>query len=84
MTKKDWTILFVRLLGLYLIGTHLATFATTSASLIITLLSGSPGRSIQLSLFQVPVISLIALLVGLFLVLKASTVTAMLEKHDKR
>ena len=86
MNKDDWTVLFVRVVGLYLVATHLATFATTTASLLIALNQSAPGARppINIYLWQGPVVSALVLVIGLFLILKASAVSAAIQKHDKR
>jgi hypothetical protein len=82
MTKDDWTILFVRLVGLYLLVTHLATFATTTAGLILALTQNPRGPN-TLYIWQSPVVSLIVLLVAIFLITKAATINRILQKYDR-
>lgn len=85
MTKNDWTVLFVRVVGLYLVATHLASFVTTSASLIVALTQVMDKRQVtaNIYLWQGPVVSGLVLIIGLLLILKASTVSAAIQKHDR-
>ncbi|MCX6970440.1 MAG: hypothetical protein NTV93_09845 [Verrucomicrobia bacterium] len=79
MTKNDWTVLFVRVVGLYLVATHLASFVTTSASLIVALTQAMDKRQVSANIYmwQGPVVS------GLVLILKASTISTAIQKHDR-
>jgi len=85
MNKNDWTVLFVRVVGLYLVATHLATFTTTAASLIIALAQGAGTRQVaaNIYLWQGPVASGLVLLIGLFLVLRASAVSRAIQNNDR-
>ncbi len=85
MTKKDWTILFIRILGLYLVATHVATVAVTTASLIIASnQTPEAGRAAsQAYMWSGPFAALFVLLIGGTLILKAETVATMLLKKDK-
>ena len=85
MTKNDWTVLFVRVVGLYLVATHLASFVTTSASLVVALTQAMDKRQVtaNIYLWQGPVVSGLVLAIGLLLILKASTVSAAIQKHDR-
>ncbi len=85
MTKNDWTVLFVRVVGLYLVATHLASFVTTSASLIVALTQAMDRRQVTANIYvwQGPVVSGLVLIIGLLLILKASTVSAAIQKHDR-
>lgn len=83
MNKNDWTILFVRVVGLYLVVTHLATFATTAASLAIALTQAVDRRQVAIYLWQGPVVSALVLAIGLLLIFKASTISAIIQKNDK-
>jgi hypothetical protein len=85
MTKNDWTVLFVRVVGLYLVATHLASFVTTSASLIVAFTQAMDKRQVTASIYlwQGPVVSGLVLIIGLLLILKASTVSTAIQKHDK-
>jgi len=86
MSKDDWTVLFVRVVGLYLVATHLAAFVTTTASLLIALKQSAEGAHppVNIYLWQGPVVSSIVLAIGLFLILRASAVSAAIQKSDKR
>jgi len=85
MNKDDWTILFVRVVGLYLVATHLATFTTTTASLIIALTQAASTRQVaaNIYLWQGPVVSGLVLVIGLLLIFKASAVSAIIQKNDR-
>jgi len=85
MNKDDWTVLFVRVVGLYLVATHLATFTTTTASLIIALTQSAQGAHppVAIYLWQGPVVSGLVLVIGLFLILRASAVSKAIQKNDK-
>ena len=85
MTKNDWTVLFVRLVGLYLVATHFATFATTTASLVVALTNAVDPRQVtnNIYLWQGPVVSALVLASGLLLIFKASTVSAIIQKNDR-
>ena len=85
MTKNDWTILFVRVVGLYLIATHLASFVTTTASLVVALTQVMDKRQVTANIYvwQGPVVSGLVLVIGLLLILKASTVSTAIQKHDR-
>ena len=84
MSKNDWTVLFVRVVGLYLVATHLAAFATTTASLIIALTHAVGARQVaaNIYLWQGPVVSALTLGIGLLLVLNARSVGTILQKND--
>jgi hypothetical protein len=83
MTKTDWTVLFIRLVGLYLIATHFAIFVAGISVVIVVLKQAGMARAGDLQLWQSPAVAAIALAVGLFLVFKARIVTQVIEKHDK-
>ncbi len=85
MNKNAWTVLFVRVVGLYLVATHLATFATTTASLLIALTHAVDTRQVtsNIYLWQGPVVSGLVLVIGLLLIFKASAVSAIIQKNDK-
>ena len=85
MNKDDWTILFVRVVGLYLVATHLATVTTTTASLIIALAQAPGNRQVtaNIYLWQGPVVSVLVLVIGLLLIFKATAVSAIIQKNDK-
>lgn len=85
MNKDDWTVLFVRVVGLYLAATHLATFTTTTASLVIALTQSAQGAHppVNIYLWQGPVVSGLVLVIGLFLILRASAVSKAIQKNDK-
>lgn len=84
MNKNDWTILFVRLLGLYLVAIHIATFATTAATLVIVLTQGPKNVPVSYSVWQAPTVSLFILLIGLLLIAKAPSINAILQKNTPR
>jgi len=77
--------LFVRVVGLYLVATHLATFVTTSASLLVALSQSIDRRQVtaNIYLWQGPVVSALVLVIGTLLILKASTISAAIQKHDR-
>ena len=85
MSKNDWTVLFVRLVGLYLVATHFATFVTTTASLAVALTRAVDTRQVanNIYLWQGPVVSALVLVSGLLLIFKASTVGAIIQKNDR-
>ena len=85
MNKNDWTVLFVRVVGLYLVATHLATFTTTTASLIIALTQAPVTRQVaaNIYLWQGPVVSGLVLVIGLLLIFKAAAVSAIIQKNDR-
>ena len=83
MSKDDWTVLFVRVVGLYLVATHLATFATTTASLILALTQAPAGRPPNIYLWQGPVVSALVLVIGLLLIFRASAVSKAIQKNDR-
>ena len=85
MTKDDWTVLFVRVVGLYLVATHLATFVTTTASLLIALTQSAQGAHppVNIYLWQGPVVSGLVLVIGLFLILRATIVSKAIQNHDR-
>ena len=85
MTKKDWTILFIRILGLYLIATHIATFAVTTASLVIaaTQTQEVARAAGQAYMWTGPFASAMVLLIGVLLIAKANGVASILLKTDK-
>jgi hypothetical protein len=85
MTKNDWTVLFVRVVGLYLVATHLASFVTTTASLVVALTQVMDKRQVTANIYvwQGPVVSGLVLVIGLLLILKASTVSTAIQKHDR-
>ena len=84
MSKDDWTVLFVRVVGLYLVATHLATFTTTTASLIVALTQAA-GRQppATIYLWQGPVVSALVLVIGLLLIFRASAVSKAIQKNDR-
>lgn len=85
MSKNDWTTLFVRVVGLYLVATHTATFAATTATLVITLTQAPDAKPFPASLYlwQGPVVSGLVLLIGLLLIFNAAAVAAIVQKNDK-
>jgi len=85
MNKNDWTTLFVRVVGLYLVATHTATFATTTATLIINLTQAPDAKPFpaNIYLWQGPVVSGLVLLIGLLIIFNAAAVAAIVQKNDK-
>ncbi len=85
MNKNDWTTLFVRVVGLYLVATHMATFVTTSASLAIALTQAVDKRQVtgNIYLWQGPMVSALVLAIGLILIFKSSIVSTIIQKNDK-
>lgn len=85
MSKNDWTTLFVRVVGLYLLATHTATFATTTASLLIALNQAVDKKPVvaNIYLWQGPVVSGLVLLISLLLIFNASAISAIIQKGDK-
>lgn len=83
MNKNDWTTLFVRVVGLYLVATHTATFATTTATLIINLTQAAKPSPANIYLWQGPVVSGLVLLIGLLLIFNAAAVAVIVQKNDK-
>ena len=85
MTKNDWTTLFVRVVGLYLVATHTATFVTTTATLIIALSQAVDARPVASNIYswQGPVVSGLVLCIGLILVFQSSAISAIIQKNDK-
>lgn len=86
MSKNDWTVLFVRVVGLYLVATHLATFAITAASLIITLMQtkGAGLTTANLYVWQGPFVSTLALIIGLLLIFQAGPIAAAIQRNDPK
>lgn len=85
MSKNDWTTLFVRVVGLYLVATHTAAFATTTASFLVAMSQAVDKKPVASNIFlwQGPVVSGIVLVIGLLLIFKAATVSAVIQKNDK-
>lgn len=84
MTKHDWTALFIRILGLYLIATHVATFAVTTASLIIaSTQKDEAARVASQYLWSGPFASAMVLVIGVLLIARAGGLASLLLKKDK-
>jgi hypothetical protein len=84
MTKHDWTALFIRILGLYLIATHIATFAVTTASLVIaSTQKAEAARAASQYMWSGPFASAMVLMIGLVLIAKADGLAAVLLKKGK-
>lgn len=84
MTKDDWTLILVRLLGLYLIGTHLGAFITAVSTLIIVVSREPNLQNMPINTWQAPVVTTIGLVVGILLATKSRAVAAALQKSDKK
>jgi len=83
MTKHDWTVLLIRILGLYFFATYLATFITTTAALGIAIYSG-PKQPLNLTLLQGCFASAIILILASALISKANKIAAFLFRFDKK
>ncbi len=85
MSKNDWTTLFVRVVGLYLLATHTATFTTTTASLLLALIQATDRKQVLANLFlwQGPVVSGLVLAISLLLIFKAAAISSIIQKGDK-
>ncbi len=83
MTKHDWTVLLIRILGLYFLATHLATFITTTATLGITIYS-NPKQPLNLFMWQGPFASAIILILASVLISKADKIATFLFRLDKK
>ena len=84
MTRDDWTLIAVRILGLYLIGIHLGPFITAISTLIIVLTQSPNFQTMPVITWQSPVVTTIGLVVGLVLVSQSRAVAATLQKGDKK
>lgn len=84
MTRDDWTLIAVRVLGLYLIGTQLGAFITAVSTLIIVVSREPNLQNMPVSAWQAPVITTIALVAGIVFVTKARTIATSLQKADKK
>jgi len=85
VNKNDWTVLFVRVVGLYLVATHFATFTTTTASLILALTQSVGTRQVTSNIFlwQGPAVSGLVLVIGLLIIFKATIISAIIQKNDR-
>ena len=87
MTKEDWTFLFTRLLGLYLLVTYLPSFLTSTITFMMSLSfdvnsrypSHGPGFPYQ---WQGPVISAIVMSIGAIMTFKTKKVIAFIQRSD--
>ncbi|GAT31778.1 hypothetical protein TSACC_2172 [Terrimicrobium sacchariphilum] len=83
MTKHDWTVLLIRILGLYFLATYLATFITSTATLGIAIYS-SPKQPLNLTLVQGAFASAIILILASALISKAHKIAIFLFRFDKK
>lgn len=85
MTKKDWTVLFIRILGLYLIAMHIATFTVSTAKLVLaaTETQEVARAAGQAYMWSGPFAAAMMLVIGVLLIAKANGVAAILLKTDE-
>jgi hypothetical protein len=84
MTRDDWTLIAVRVLGLYLIGTQLGAFITSVSTLIIVVTRDPNLQNMPVSAWQAPVITTIVLVAGIVFVTKSRSIATWLQKSDKK
>ena len=81
MTKHDWLVLFVRVLGLYLIGTYLGSFVASLVACVAVILQKTPT---DIYVWKAPMVSGIVLIIGLVLVFAAPGVARVIEGDDRK
>ena len=84
MSRDDWTLISVRVLGLYLIGTHLGPFITSVSTLLIVLSRESHLQNMPVTTWQAPLITTIGMVVGLVLTTQSRAIATVLLKSDKK
>ena len=83
MTKKDWLLLFIKILGLYVVVVQLGTFITTLSSLIIVLSKNPDFHALPSQVWQIPLSSGLVIIFGIFLACKSDTVADMISGDEK-
>lgn len=86
MNKTDWLQLFLKALGLYLIVNNIPTFVTTTFSLVMVLSQGAnPSlNASRLFLWQGPIVSVLSIGIGVFLIVQTKSLAAWALGFDKK
>lgn len=83
MNKHDWTVVLVRLLGLYLVGVHLGTFLTAFAALCLMIAQrGAPWVFSNVLTWQGCAVSALALIIGLTLIFQAPGIVRYIDRSE--
>ena len=83
MTKKDWLLLFIKILGLYIIAIHLGMFITTISSLIVVLIQNHNFQALPSPAWQTPLSTGLVITLGLFMACKSDAVAEMISGDEK-
>lgn len=85
MNKKDWLFVALKVLGVYFIAAHLPTLLTTTFTLVMVLTQkASPALAAStVYLWQGPVVSALAVCVGLLLAFQTRDLVGWLFKDEK-
>lgn len=86
MNKQDWLLVSLKVLGVYMIAAHLPTLLTTSFTLVMILTqNATPALSAStVYMWQGPVVSALAVCVGLLITFQTADIVGMILKNDKK
>lgn len=84
MTRDDWTLISVRVLGLYLIANYLAPFIAAVSTLIIVLSQNQNLHAMPTTTWQSPLITTLCIIIGCVLVTNSRAIATALQKSDKK
>lgn len=85
MNKKDWLLVALKVLGVYFVAAHLPTLFTTTFTLVMVITQkASPALSAStVYLWQGPVVSALAVCVGLLLAFQTRDLVGWLLRDEK-
>jgi len=86
VNKQDWLLVSLKVLGVYMIAAHLPTLLTTSFTLVMILTqNATPALSAStVYMWQGPVVSALAVCVGLLITFQTADIVGMILKNDKK
>ena len=86
MSKHDWLLVSLKVLGVYMIATHLPTLLTTTFTLVMILTqNANPALSAStVYMWQGPVVSALSVCVGLLLTFQTADLVGLILKNDKK
>lgn len=86
MNKHDWLLVSLKVLGVYVIAVNLPTLLTTTFTLVMILTQkATPALSAAtIYMWQGPVVSALAVCVGLLLTFQTADIVGLILKNDKK
>ncbi len=86
MNKQDWLLVSLKVLGVYMVTAHLPTLLTTTFTLVMIFTQNTtPALSAStVYMWQGPVVSALAVCVGLLLTFQTADLVSLILKNEKK